>query len=512
MLIYNINNYDDFKYLFGIETHDNGAKSRKNKILLNHLKSKALIKWCREHNDNTLLRVRNMADLKKQVLDYIQEDGLLDNDKPYEVKLINNSFYSSKYRTDHWGGVCEDFDKRSIRYINCETNRTFKMKAGKFITAIIKETTLGQALSHSVINWLSEEFTADWETYTSGQSPEVTLHVDDNFKKIYDPYFCKDFNSCSCMVGKERHAFYEDSVEAKAAYLTDSEGFVLSRAILFTDVTDQNGKKWRLLERQYSKESSEVLKRLLIDLLIKKGEIDGYKQVGAGCSESRAFVANDGTSLADYKFSIECDLETYDCLSYQDSFKFYDYDKNVAYNYFEAYHDYELDTTNYSLDGDDDDDNEEESQYDEYHDYDCDEVRLCYQHGSEIYVDVDNLDDFKYVEGIDEFHHKDDVVQCLHCGKWILKVDAGYNDTEDNYFCGLECEADYKKEHWYYSEFEDEYYPAEGDITTVSRWDEQTQGYKEVTISFDALDSMISQHKAFGFEETWFIASNAIAA
>lgn len=64
MLIFNIQDYDDFKYLFGMESHGNGVKSRKNKILLQHIKNPALIKYCREHNDFSLLHIRNMADLK----------------------------------------------------------------------------------------------------------------------------------------------------------------------------------------------------------------------------------------------------------------------------------------------------------------------------------------------------------------------------------------------------------------------------------------------------------------
>ena len=118
------------------------------------------------------------------------------------------------------------------------------------------------------------------------------------------------------MVGRERHSFYESSVEAKAAYILDKDGYVLTRAIIFTDVRDEDGNKWRLLERQYSRESNEVLKRLLVDICIKGGYIDGYKQIGAGCSESRAFVAIDGTPLADKKFSIRCELGTSNVLSY----------------------------------------------------------------------------------------------------------------------------------------------------------------------------------------------------
>ena len=229
------------------------------------------------------------------------------------------------------------------------------MKAGKFFTSIIKETEIGQILSEQVVNWLSEEFTQDWQTYTFGQTPNVELHVDDDFKLIYDVDACRYFNGCSCMVGRDRHSFYEEAVDAKAAYLLDIDGYVLARAIIFTDVKDEDGNKWRLLERQYSKESNEVLKRLLVDMLIKGNYIDGYKQIGAGCSESRAFVANDGTSLADKKFSIRCELDTYATLSYQDSFKFYDYDKSIAYNYADVRYDYNLDTTDLNLEGDDDD-------------------------------------------------------------------------------------------------------------------------------------------------------------
>ena len=66
-------------------------------------------------------------------------------------------------------GLCEDFDKKSCRYINVKTDHPYKMKAGKFFTAIIKETEIGKILSEQVVNWLSEEFTQDWQTYTFGK-------------------------------------------------------------------------------------------------------------------------------------------------------------------------------------------------------------------------------------------------------------------------------------------------------------------------------------------------------
>lgn len=502
MLLFNIYSYEDFKYLFGLEQHGNGVKSRKNKILLQHLKNPALIKYCREHNDFSLLNIRNMADLKRLVLDAIQESGKQDSTLQNKVFLLGQTYWSSQYRTDHMNGLCEDFDKKAVRYVNTKTEHVYKMKAGKFFTNIIKETEIGQILSEQVVNWLSEEFTQDWQTYTFGQTPNVELHVDDDFKLIYDGDACRYFNGCSCMVGRDRHSFYEEAVDAKAAYLLDIDGYVLARAIIFTDVKDEDGNKWRLLERQYSKESNEVLKRLLVDMLIKGNYIDGYKQIGAGCSESRAFVANDGTSLADKKFSIRCELDTYETLSYQDSFKFYDYDKSIAYNYADVRYDYNLDTTDLNLQGDYDDD--DDLAYDEYHDYNCDETRICYYHGEEISVDVDNLEDFIWIDSLNEYYHKDDCTQCDSCGKWLVKEDATYNSDAEAYFCNDQCGAKYIKENYFYAEYDDDYFHNEDDITTIQVWNEEIQSYKEISISCLSRDYLIREGKAFGAGDTWF--------
>ena len=64
------------------------------------------------------------------------------------------------------------------------------------------------------------------------------------------------------MTDKDRHFFYLDSAKAKAAYLKDEEGKIVARAVLFTEVTDQDNRRWRLLERQYTTgEDEDVYKR-----------------------------------------------------------------------------------------------------------------------------------------------------------------------------------------------------------------------------------------------------------
>ena len=66
MLYYQIKNYEDFKKRFGLTTRENGVISRKNKILLGHLKNPLLLRYCLTHNDYSLLHISDMADLQKK--------------------------------------------------------------------------------------------------------------------------------------------------------------------------------------------------------------------------------------------------------------------------------------------------------------------------------------------------------------------------------------------------------------------------------------------------------------
>lgn len=509
MLLFNIRNFDDFQYLFGIEIHGNGNKSRKNKILLSHLKNRQLYKYCREHDDYSLLRVRSMPELKKAILNQVQISGKNDDTLQHEVSLMGMTFYSSLYRTDDNKGLCFDLDGSSVRYINVERNREYKKKSGKFIVGIIKESEVGKLLNEQVINWLSEEFTYDWETYTKYNHPEIKLNVDDNFKAIYDSERCKNFQGCSCMEGRARYTFFRDSVKSKAAYLTDANDNILARAIIFTDVKDQNGKKWRLLERQYASESSEMLKRLLIERCVKEGYVDGYKVCGAACQDARNFVDTQGRSLADYEFRIECHLGMNDVLSYQDSFKWYDYDNETAFNFHPGNGNiYNLDITDYNLNGDSDDDpDEDEGVYDDWHDEYVDEVQRVYYQGTPYDCDTERLDDFVYVPSQRQWHHEDDIVRCDNCGEAILKSDAIHEPKDDSVYCSEDCRTEHIEQTWYYSQWDDERFPYVTDITTVSLWDSETQSYHRLTISVKSLECLKREGKAFGFGESWFIMS-----
>lgn len=448
MLYYNFN-YQEFQYRFGFTEHDNGKKSRRNKVLLNFIKDRNLLKECIKKNDFTLLNITNMVEFKKTMFSKIQISGGFDMNLSYKVELINYTFHSNKYSTDEMKGLCEDSDYKSCSYINHKNNgRIFKMKAGKFIRNLILETEFGRKLPETTLIYLQETFCEDWQTYSMSTLHKNNLYVNDNFADIYNSSECKgDFNSC--MMNRGFHTFYQDAVNASAAYLRNDEGKIVARCIIYNKVHEEGSDKiWRLAERQYSTNQDNLLKRALVEALIREGYIDGYKQVGFDCHNARGFVDVNGNSLESKDFWIDCDLETYEPLSYQDSFKWYDMAKRRAYNYQVPGYDYNLDTTEGSIDGEEDDRN-----YDEYHDEytDSDTVTVMY-HGQEMSCSENDLEDFIWIDSEEIYYHKDDLEMCPVCDDWFLENDGYKSDLTGETYCCADCrkraEDEYREEHY----------------------------------------------------------------
>lgn len=485
MLYYKFKNYEEFKDMFGIVKHGNGVCSRKNKILLAYIRNRRLLHEAIETNNYILLHISSMAELKKTITRTIIISGHSDMSLRYVLELDGEFFYSRNFETDDMKGLCKDGDTRSIRYINHENGgKVFKMKAGKLYRSLILETEFGKNLPEQVVTYLCEEFSADWQTYTTGRLPKNRLCVDKNFEKIYSSSCCAgDFHSC--MVDRKLHDFYTESVDASAAYLTNEKGKVIARCVIYNRVTDQDGKIWRLAERQYATDESNTLKRALIDALIKGGHIDGYKKVGAGCGDARAFVDLEENSLSDRKFRIECDLDYDDTLSYQDSFKWYNQSEETADNYGNG--DIALDITDGSLNG--------EEEYDDFHEYHCHETTTVYYHGHEYYCDVENLDEFIWIENLEEYHHESDVTECPECSGHFLEEDNFYSNITEEYYCCEECrkkaEQTYKKENWHYSDYDEEYYEHAEDITIYRVWNNILCEYERKTISVESAQRLL---------------------
>ena len=497
MLYYKFQNYDEFKELFGLSYHSNGTKSRKNKILLSFIKNKALLHDAVKTGNYKLLHISDMQTLKQTLTGKLIDAAI---DLPYCVTLIDKTYGSSKYSTDASNGICEDDDYNSIRYINHENNdRIFKMKCGKFFRTLILDTPFGQNLPESVINWLCEEFSLEWKSYSVGKIPKNTLYVNKDFERIYSSEYLEG-NFGSCMVDKENHYFYSNSVKAKAAYLENSEGKVISRCIIYTEVFDQDDKVYRLAERQYATNGNEVYKKALIDALIEKGEIDGYKQITAGCGEPRNFVDVNGNSLFEKRFRIKCNLDYDDYLSYQDSFKWYSLCSRIATNYGDG--DYCLDTTEGALVDD------EYDAYDDFHGYACNETTLCYRNGHEYYVDVDNLGDFRWVESEDAYYYYDEVEKCTQCNNYYVASQGVYSEITEIYYCCGECldgaDYNYKKAHWHYSEYDADYYEEEDNITHFNEWHQELGIYVRKTIHIDSLRTNLIENDWHRYGDEYF--------
>ena len=484
-------NAREYQELFGYVEHGNGVKSRRNKILLALLKSKSVWAYCRERNDWSLLAIKSMAELKTKLTKMISDAGVYQG-LEYALSLNGVTYHSDTYETDAYNGVPEDGSIGFIRYINHSNNSgVFKMRAGRFYSKLIDETNIGQALPQQVKTWLCEEFSQDWQVYISGTLPNFTLIVDHDFAEIYSGEACAPGMN-SCMIDRGFHNFYRDSVKAKAARLVeDDDGIILARCIIFTEVLDEEDKIWRLAERQYAKDQSDILKRALVDALIKAGEIDGFKQVGADCGSSRAFVDIEGNSLSHKKFRIECNLDWEDKLSYQDSFKYYSLDDNVAYNYTDVDYSYNLDTTNGCLEDDD-----EEMYYAEWQDRDAYQICDVYFHGSEITCDSDCMEDFEYFQD-NYYHSEDDLTNCPECGSRMLEPEyyrdeLFYSELTEEYYCCQGCkekaELQYKKDNWHYCDFDQKFYQEDDVLTTYNAWNEEKGVYETKTVNIEMVD------------------------
>lgn len=450
MLILNdlFRDYAEYKEMFGKVTHSNGAVSHKNKILLAMLTDRNCMHYLLnvlgkdeygEQLVKRLLASKDATAFKQALLKTIcltSGGGMA-----ARLEFGEYRFYASDYHFDDLNGRCEDGDARCIRYHRNDNGKVYKMKAGKMFKHCLLNSEFGKVLPEQVVVWLCEELTSDW--IASNLDDSYELHVDNDFEKIYDSYYLEgDFHSC--MVDEDVHTFYRDAVKAKAAYLTNNDGKVVARAVIFTDVYDEEGNTYRLCERQYSTGMDERLKRLLVLKLIAGGHIDGYKQIGMGCHDNTAFVLNNGKSISDVHLHIECNLETDEPISYQDSFIYYDIDKHIAYNYANYDCDFRLDTTDGRLEGN----------YDDYHDYyTSNDLTTVYVDGRQYECDSENLYDFVYIDRYDEYHHQDDCVwtvdgvcelredcvECDECDEWVYKDDAYYSDLTEEYYCCEDC-------------------------------------------------------------------------
>lgn len=492
------NNAHEFNEVFGLRECGNGNMSRKNKILLGCLKNKDFFKFCVSHEEyEDCLSVNNMADFKRvlfcdvansSMAEYYKADGY----RKWKFTIDGNDhiFYVNNMEMDDNGGLCGDGDAGAIRYRNVEAGRIYKMKAGKFFTKILDGCEFGRVLPQQAKCWLGEEFSTAWRSFAESRiSNDYEFHYGDDpsdFEEIYSSDNLRG-NFHSCMTDEDNSSMYYDAVSSHAAWLTDKDGLMFARCIVWDEVHDETtGKILSLAERQYSDGVNDVYKKMLVNELIKRGLIDGYKQIGASCHDNRAYVLNDGTSISDHDLWIDCDLADGDVVSYMDSFVYYDEDNHRAYNYYVRGTEECLNTTDGVYNG---------------------HVGQVY---SEHYDEWLDEDDAYYVESQSDYYRYEDVVCCEQCETYVLTEDAIYNEEVDRWFCNEDCERAWMEDNGYVWDEVNECYIPVDESVSYHKWDFLRRRFVGYTTTTDMVD--IDDQYLYKYDDEYYYTGGDEAA
>ena len=65
-------------------------------------------------------------------------------------------------------------------------------------------------------------------------------------------------------------------------------------------------------------------------------------------------------------------------------------------------------------------------------------------------------------------------------------------------------EAKYKRENWYYSDYDEDYYETEDEITSFYKWNSIIGEYEKKTISEKTVDELLDKEKLYRFGDELF--------
>lgn len=462
-MLYNkiILNYADFKKKFG------NKETRNNKIALAYMMGKMR----KYFKDGTIKLFRSTPITNREVYERMKSTLNAECTSDYKLAYVDVYLPKVSRLLDNRQGLTEDRDTM-VRYIlNNNHDRPMKMKIGKFIRAVFEESGIFAHLPQSCINYFCEQATTEWESKHPAMH-NYELRVDDDFEEIYSSEnMAGEFGSC--MTNDDQWSFYRDAVSAKAASIW-RDGKMYARCVIFTEVQDDDtGEVLRLAERQYAVDKDPVLKQILIRKLIEANEIDGYKETNACYNDADKFVLNDGTTMYDRKFSIGCNLEYGEIKSYQDSFKWYDYDERIAYNYEARGFTDDFGNCDRYLEGgetmvdyyrwDSFSDRYVSSEADEYWvNENCVEINGYFYDDwfTDHNGDYIRRDEAVYSQRDQEYYHQDDAIYCEWLEDYIYNEYAKWcGEMED--FLPIddydEIFQEWKEQHWEYDEVNDEY-------------------------------------------------------
>jgi hypothetical protein len=336
MLYFQIKDYTEFKDIFGTCKSPRGTIQ--NKILLAFWKSRF-----QRNPEEDASSCRSMADMYAIVMDQLthapQYSPKHDISKLSVVRFeLNNTVYqflSQKY-SSHFNQT-EVFAKgasdiKCCTVIDTKTKKICAIKPSKII--LDSFASVGAVLPQSVMTYCAEVFQSAWEANRSATLEKYELVVNKDFKSIYSSEACLP-NFGSCMTDRGHTSFFLNSVDALAASLVDKEsGKIAARCIVWNNVKcDRTNRVYTYADRQYATNGDPKLKAILIDRLYEGGYINIHKAVNAGCRDALYICDRTGNQIQDPKLSVSCSAQPGDTISYMDTFKYLDPDKNRLYTY-----------------------------------------------------------------------------------------------------------------------------------------------------------------------------------
>lgn len=412
----NLNNFEKF-------VRTNGKADRMNKFSFELLRDKEFRKSVRRLFWNKFgkplatdyYKFLNTRWVDECLLENINEYLLIYTGTPgYSLKLTIPGVYNLRLSTtNEVDGNGKPKKYTMIAYTKDGHKECRKSASKLYIEAYkFQSKAWNRTIPDKVLNRAAELFAIQWEAYA--KTYDYSLNIDTDFESIYE---VEKFGSC--MTGEGNYTMYEGSHtggEARACYLTNFEGEIVARAILWTNAKDENGKTYRLLDRCYSLNSDVSMQQVLIDTCIAEGKIDLYKPAGCSCHDNRNIKNVDGSDFYGYLHTY-LNIDEGDRVSYMDTFVWYDQNEKVAYNYECDTYTHKLDTTSGRL--------EEAGVYSEYYDEYIDEEEATWCNDVESYVRCDD-DDFYYYGGAT--YQKSSSYYCEDTGNY-------YPATDDLYYC-----------------------------------------------------------------------------
>ena len=107
---------------------------------------------------------------------------------------------------------------------------------------------------------------------------------------------------------------------------------------------------------------------------------------------------------------------------------------------------------------------------------------------------------------VEQAHHgqsRDDVFLCPECKCWELKEHEYFSEITGKSYCCDACrvvaEKKYKEANWKWSEFDQNYFEDESEVTFFNCWNPEIHAYTEKSISWSSLTEMVDRGLMFLF-------------